>query len=69
MLRKPDMAKPARIEANKAGELISIDIFYVGCPKGIIRLYKLTAIDCYSSFSLVHIYTEKSAKNSSRLYL
>jgi hypothetical protein len=62
MLRKLDMAKPARIEANKTGELISIDTFYVRCPKGIIRLYKLTATDCYSSFTLAHLYTEKSAK-------
>jgi transposase InsO family protein len=64
MLRKLDMASTKRIEVSRAGELISVDTFYVGCLKGIGRLYQLTAIDCYSSFGLAHLYTEKSAKNA-----
>jgi transposase len=36
ILRKLEMAKPSRIEANRAGELISVDTFYVGCLKGIV---------------------------------
>ena len=64
MLRKLEMASTKRIEVNRAGELISVDTFYVGCLKGIGRLYQITAIDCYSSFGLAHLYTEKSAKNA-----
>jgi len=69
ILRKLQMAKPSRIEANKAGELISVDTFYVGCLKGIGRLYQITAIDCYSSFGIAHLYTEKSAKSAADFIL
>ena len=64
MLRKLEMASNKKIEVSRAGELISVDTFYVGCLKGIGRLYQITAIDCYSSFGLAHLYTEKSAKDA-----
>ena len=69
ILRKLEMAKPSRIEANRAGELISVDTFYVGCLKGIGRIYQITAIDCYSSFGMAHLYTEKSAKSAADFIL
>ena len=64
MLRKLEMASTKKIEVNRAGKLISVDTFYMGWLKCIGRLYQISAIDCYSSFGIAHLYTEKSAKNA-----
>ena len=46
------------------GELIGIDTFYVGCLKGVGRIYQITACDCFSSFGFAKLYTDKTADSA-----
>jgi transposase InsO family protein len=40
------------IEVERPGELVGVDCFYVGRPRGAAgAIWQLTAIDCYSSFA------------------
>ena len=62
--RKLEAASPKRIESSRAGELVSLDTFYVCTLKGIGRIYQVSAIDTYSSFGFAKLYTEKSAASA-----
>lgn len=54
-------AKRRHIQANKPGELVCLDLFYVGCLKGVGRIYQMTACAAATSFAWAHLYTDKSA--------
>lgn len=55
-------AKKRHIQAEKPGDLVCVDLFYVGCLKGVGRIYQMTACDAASSFAWARLYTEKSAE-------
>lgn len=57
-------SKTRHLEVRYPGELVGMDLFYIGTIKGIGRIYQFTAIDCYSSFGFAGIYTEKTADNA-----
>lgn len=55
-------SKHRHIQAGKPGELVCSDLFYVGCLKGVGRIYQMTACDAASSFAWAKLTTEKSAE-------
>lgn len=57
-------SKNRHVEAEFPGQLVGIDLFYIGTLKGIGRIYQFTAVDCYSSFAFAGIYTAKTAENA-----
>jgi transposase InsO family protein len=59
-----DQAKSRHIQAEEPGELVGIDTFYVGCLKGVGRIYQLTACDNASSFAWAKLYTHKTAQSA-----
>jgi len=59
-----DKAKTRHIQAKEPGELVGIDTFYVGCLKGVGRIYQLTACDTASSFAWAKLYTDKSVRST-----
>jgi len=44
--------------------LVGVDTFYIGCLKGIGRIYHQVAWDYFSSFSAAKIYTNKTVGSS-----
>jgi len=54
-------AKSRHIQAQKPGELVGLDTFYVGCLKGVGRIYQMTGCDTATSFGWAKLYTDKSA--------
>lgn len=62
--RAKEKSKTNHIEATYPGELVSEDTFYIGCLKGIGRIYHQVACDCFSSFGAAKIYTNKTADTS-----
>ena len=62
--RDREKSKTRHIEASYPGELVGIDTFYVGCLKGVGRLYQQTACDCFSSFGWAKLYLDKSADSA-----
>lgn len=58
-------AKHRHIQAHDPGELVCLDLFYVGCLKGIGRIYQMTACDAATSFAWARLYTDKSASAAS----
>jgi len=44
--------------------LIGQDTFYIGCLKGIGRIYPQVACDCFSSFGAAKVYDNKTTKVS-----
>lgn len=59
-------SKHRHVEVSYPGELVGMDLFYIGTLKGIGRIYQFTAIDCFSSFGFAGIYTAKTADNAIR---
>lgn len=59
--RAKEMSKRRSINTKHPGDILGMDVFYVGCMKGIGRIYQYTAVDTYSSFSWAKIYSDKSA--------
>jgi len=62
--RAKEKSKTNHIEATYPGQLISEDTFYIGCLKGIGRIYHQVACDCFSSFGVAKIYANKTADTS-----
>jgi transposase InsO family protein len=54
-------AKHRHIQADNPGDLVCLDLFYVGCLKGLGRIYQMTACDAATSFAWAQLYTDKSA--------
>lgn len=65
MARDKGKAKTNHLQASYPGQVVSQDTFYLGCIKGIGRIYHQVAGDCFSSFSAAQIYPDKTAKSSS----
>ncbi|MFB6344141.1 MAG: DDE-type integrase/transposase/recombinase, partial [bacterium] len=57
-------SKDRHVAVSFPGELVGVDLFYIGTIKGIGRIYQFTAVDCYSSFGFAGIYTAKTAENA-----
>ena len=62
--RAKEKSKTNHIEVTYPGELVSEDTFYIGCLKGIGRIYHQVACDCFSSFGAAKIYMNKTADTS-----
>jgi len=59
--RDKDKSKNRSLKTRFPGHIIGMDVFYVGTLKGIGRIYQFAAIDTYSSYAWVKLYTNKSA--------
>lgn len=57
-------SKHRHIHADNPGDLVGIDLFYVGCLKGVGRIYQFTACDAASSYAWAKLYTDKSAESA-----
>ncbi len=57
-------SKSRHIQADDPGELVCIDTFYIGCLKGVGRIYQMTACDAATSFAWAKLYTDKSARSA-----
>ena len=53
-LRSRVWASAQHVEANRPGELISQDLYFVGVIKGVGKIYAQSAVDCSCSVALVH---------------
>ena len=62
--RDKEKAKNNHVEANYPGQLIGEDTFYIGCLKGIGRIYHQVGCDCFSSFGAAKIYDNKTTDAS-----
>lgn len=62
--RDKEKAKNNHVEATHPGQLISEDTFYIGCLKGIGRIYCQVACDCFSSFGAAKVYNNKTTDAS-----
>jgi transposase InsO family protein len=62
--RDKEKAKNNHIEATYPGQLIGEDTFYIGCLKGIGKIYHQVGCDCFSSFGAAKVYDNKTTKAS-----
>jgi len=47
------------IETRHTGDLVAVDTFFVGCLKGVGKVYLQSVIDCYSRYAWGRLYTNK----------
>ena len=47
------------IEPHHTGELVAVDMSYVGTLKGVGRIYLQSVIDCHSRYAWGRLYTSK----------
>ena len=59
--RARDKAKTRSLKTNYPGHIVGVDLFYVGCLKGVGRIYQYTGIDTFSSFGWAKLYNDKTA--------
>lgn len=59
--RAKELSKTRSLNTKHPGDVIGMDVFYVGCLKGVGRIYQYTACDTYASFSWAKLYTDKGA--------
>ncbi len=59
--RAREKAKTRSLKTNCPGHIVGMDVFYVGCLKGIGRIFQITAIDTYSSYAWAKLYADKTA--------
>jgi len=59
--RDRDKAKTRSLKTDHPGDIVGMDIFYVGCLKGVGRIYQFTGIDTYSSYAWAKLYNDKTA--------
>ena len=64
IVRDKEKAKTNHVEAHYPGQLVSQDTFYIGCIKGIGRIYHQVACNCFSSFDAAKVYDNKTTKAS-----
>ena len=65
--KKDDDLAEGEIETAHPGYLGSQDTFYVGCLKGVGRIYQQTFIDTYSKVAFTKLYTTKTPITSADL--
>ena len=58
--KKDDDIACGEIETAHPGYLGSQDTFYVGCLKGVDRIYQQTFVDTYSKVAVCKLYTSKT---------
>ena len=56
-----ELSKRHSLNTLYPGDIVGIDVFYVGTLKGIGRIYQFTGIDTYSSYAWCKLYLDKSA--------
>ena len=56
--------KTRHVQAEKPGELVSIDTFYIGNLKGVGKLWQLTACDAASSYAMAKVVPANNAKQA-----
>jgi len=59
--RRQEKEAYGEIETEHPGYLCAQDTYYVGCIKGVGRIYQQTFIDTYSRIAFAKLYTEKTA--------
>ncbi len=59
--RARDRAKTRSLKTNYPGHIVGMDLFYVGCLKGVGRIYQYTGIDTFASFGWAKLYNDKTA--------
>jgi transposase len=62
--RDKEKSKTNYVEANYPGQLVVEDSFYIGCLKGIGRIYHQVACDCFSFFGAAKVYNNKTTDAS-----
>ncbi len=50
------MPSQQHVEAQEPGELVCLDCFYIGRPKGVGKVWQITACDTASSYGLAMIF-------------
>lgn len=60
--RAKEQAKSRSLDTRYPGHIAGMDVFYVGTLKGVGRIFQITAIDTYSSYTWAKLYTDKSAR-------
>lgn len=64
---KEEKEAHGEIETYHPGYLVSQDTYYVGCIKGVGRIYQQTVIDTYSKTAFCKLYNGKSALHASEI--
>jgi transposase InsO family protein len=59
--RDKELSKSRSLDTRYPGHIVGMDVFYVGCLKGVGRIFQITAIDTYSSYAWAKLYTDKTA--------
>ena len=54
------------VEAERPGELVSLDTFYIGNLKGVGKVWQFTACDVACSFAIAWLTTELSSRSAAR---
>jgi len=57
---------PRHVEAERPGDLVCLDTFYIGNLKGVGKVWQFTACDAACSFAAAWLTTELSARNARR---
>lgn len=65
--KKDDDITHGEIETHHPGYLGSQDTFYVGCLKGVGRVYQQTFVDTYSKVAICKLYKTKTSLTSADL--
>ena len=59
--RARELAKSNSLDTRYPGHIVGMDTFYVGCIKGVGRIYQFAGIDTFSSHSWAKLYTDRKA--------
>ncbi len=61
LTRDKQLSQGRSLDTRYPGHIIGMDVFYVGTLKGVGRIFQITGIDTYSSYTWAKLYTDKSA--------
>lgn len=59
--RDRDLSKTRSLKTKCPGYVVGVDLLYVGCLKGIGRIYQHTGIDTFASYGWAKLYNDKTA--------
>lgn len=63
-LKRINEATDQHIDVNSPGELLSQDLYFVGCIKGVGRIYMQSVVDCSSSVGFAKLCVNKMPMTS-----
>ena len=66
-LKRLEEASDQHVEANRPGELLSQDLYYVGFIKGVGKVYAQSAVDCSCSLGFAKLCLSKQPIHSTAL--